>query len=214
MRRVVVLALTLLLAPAMPARAALINIGLFSFDEFIPSDGEQPGVNAFNVLNLTGDFALPGDFPILSPLVFTASTLSVVGDPLGDIGPGVFEPQTEGLLFFTALAQFSSATFSAQLGSLVFTLADGSVWEALSPEIIATLLPTTGSFLETGQSVLLTVDAVQQSVPPPPPNPVPEPQTWLLLGTGIAALAGLRRGGNDSSPRLTRGARVPRFLAR
>ena len=214
MRRVIVLSLALLLAPAMPARAALINIGLLSFDEFIPSDGEQPGVNAFNVLNLTGDFALPGDFPIVSPIVFTTSTLSVVADPLGDIGPGLFEPQTEGLLYFTALAQFSSATFSAQLGSLVFTLADGTVWEALSPEIIATLLPTTGSFLETGQSVLLTVDAVQQSVPPPPPNPVPEPQTWLLLGTGITALAGLRRGGNDSSPRLARGARVPRSLAR
>ena len=192
MRRVVVLSLTLLLAPAMPARAALINLGVFSFDEFIPSDGAQPGVNAFNVLNFTGDFTLPDEFPVVSPIVFTGSTLSVVGDPLGDIGPGVFEPPTEGLLYFTALAQLSSATFSAQLGSLVFTLADGTVWEAVSPDIIATLLPTTGSFLEVGQFALLTVNAVQQSPPPPPPDPVPEPQTWLLLGTGIATVAGWR----------------------
>lgn len=191
MRRVV-LSLTLLLAASLPARAAVINVGLLSFDEISPSEGDAPGFNAFTIMNLTGDSALLDEFPVVSPLVFTSSTLSVVGDSLGDIGPGLFEPQDENLLRFTTLEQFSSVTFLAQLASASFTLADGTVWDAVSSQITATMLPATGSFLEVGQSALLTVNAVQQ-LPPPPPDPVPEPQTWMLVGTGITALAGLRR---------------------
>lgn len=186
MRCVVALSLALLFGPAMPARAATINVGLLSFDEIFAAEGDAPGVNAFTLWNLTGDWALPEDFPVLSDVVFTNATLSVAGAPLGDIAPGVFDFQ------FTTLEQFSSATFSAQLASLVLTLADGTVWDAVSAQITATMLPATGSFLETGQFAVLTVDAVQQSTPPPP-EPVPEPQTWMLLATGVAALARLRR---------------------
>jgi hypothetical protein len=174
-----------LLGPAVPAHAALINVGLLSFEEIFAAEGDAAGVNAFNLMNLTGDWALLDDFPIISPIVFTNSTLSVVDAPLGDIGPGVIDFQ------FTSLEQFSSVTFSAQLASPSFTLADGTVWDAVSLQTTATMLPATGSFVEIGQSVLLTVNAVQHSTPPPP-NPVPEPQTWTLLATGVAALARLR----------------------
>ena len=43
----------------LPVDAVPIPVGALSFTEFIPGDVSLPGVNAFDILNLTGAFALP-----------------------------------------------------------------------------------------------------------------------------------------------------------
>jgi hypothetical protein len=198
MRRVFVLSLMMLLAPVVTAHADPINLGFISFDELLPPEGDSPGTNTFSIANLTGDpasggFGLPGDFPVFSSILFANSILSVVQNGsttdflLGDIGPGFF--QSDALQFLTS-AQISSATFMAQIGPLVFTLADGTTWASNSGSVMAALLPSNGSFLSAGLDLaLLTVDADRETTPP---TSVPEPQVWLLIGGGIAIAAGCR----------------------
>jgi PEP-CTERM motif len=196
MQRVFAISLMLLLAPGAVAQADPIHLGFISFDGLIPPDGEIPGVNGFTIANLTGDpaaggFGLPSDFPVFSPIRFVNSVLTVVQNGsstdylLGDIGPGFFQ-----LDLFPTSAQISSATFVAQLGSLAFTLADGSIWSANSSVLTASLLPADGSFLTAGLDLaLLTIEASEQT---DPPSSVPEPGTLLLLAGGIAAVAACR----------------------
>lgn len=195
MRRLFVLSLLMLLAPFVTAQADPINLGYISFDTIIPSDIGTPGVNGFTIANLTGDpddggFALPGDFPVFDPILFANSRMTVVMDGsstdylLGDIGPGIFLPD---ILQFLSSGQISSATFSAVIGPLVFSLSDGTTYAASSGVLTATLLPTSGSYLSPGQELaVLTIDATQQTS-------VPEPHTWLLLGSGLAIFTGCRR---------------------
>jgi hypothetical protein len=66
-----ILALAVLAAP--PAVSA-VPIAIVSFDTFIPG---PDGVNAFGIANATGDFSLPPDFPVMTPLTFLATALTV-----------------------------------------------------------------------------------------------------------------------------------------
>src|ERR1700738_3975513 len=85
------------------ASAAPISLGVVSFDVLIPGGPGAPGVNAFTVSNLTGDpsasgFALPPDFPAITPLTLRGASLMLNGASgfqtisLGDLGPGQFSP--------------------------------------------------------------------------------------------------------------------------
>lgn len=42
------------------ARADIIDLGTLSYDTFIPAGSGFPGVDAFDLSNLTGAFSLPG----------------------------------------------------------------------------------------------------------------------------------------------------------
>ena len=81
-----------LLAPTV-AFCDTVNVGLISFDLFIPGDINTPGVNVFNIYNLTGGFALPPDFAAVDSLTFLSSSLTLINGgtplviPLGDLGP-------------------------------------------------------------------------------------------------------------------------------
>jgi hypothetical protein len=95
-----VLLLILILLPA-TALCDTISVGLISYDVLIPANGNTPGVNVFNISNLTGDpsvggFALPPDFPVLDSLTFLSLTLATGGPPqviqLGNLGPGPLSP--------------------------------------------------------------------------------------------------------------------------
>lgn len=205
MRRVFLLSLMMLLAPIVTAQADPIDLGFISFDNLIPSDGDVAGINGFTIGNFTGDpatggFALPPDFLVFTPILFSNSTMTVVEGStstsflLGNLGPGFFLP--DALQFLTS-AQISSATFFAEIGPLVFTLANGTTYESNAATVSATLLPSSGAFLSAGLDLaLLTIDADPQV---PPPTGVPEPQTLLMVGSGIAILAGWRRRRRDRS---------------
>src|SRR5579864_9290527 len=82
------------------ARADVVNLGVLSYDTFIPAGNGSPGVVALDISNLTSPFSLPPVFPVTDAISFTSAQLilnldasspdnSLSGDlSLGDIGPG------------------------------------------------------------------------------------------------------------------------------
>lgn len=158
-----------------------INVGLISYDPFIPGDGGAPGTNFFNILNLTSAFALPPDFPVLDSLTFLNSSLTLTsgGAPLvvalGDIGPGALDATDP--IQFPDITLFASAIFTGTLNQTSFLLANGSTFVAASPSIRVELLPSSGSSLSTGTD--FAVIAVTD---------IPEPSTSLLLTSALAGL--------------------------
>jgi hypothetical protein len=177
------LGLLLVLMGSAAARADSLNVGVLSFDVLIPG-----AIDVFTVNNSTQAFALPPDFPISSALTFSNPTFTLTesGTPgsmsLGDIGPG-FSQQ-----LVLDSASFSEADFTAQLSQTLFTLADGTSFQASSNTLTATLLPSSGPFLTAGvDSVLLTVSGSVVA------TPVPEPASWLLFAGAAPWLILLRR---------------------
>ena len=167
-----------------------VNIGLITFDVLVPA-GVGPGVNVFNISNLTGDpsvggFALPPDFPVLTNLIFLGGTLTLTGSgaplviPLGDLAPGPI-PDTSSIQF-PDTTSFTSAAFAATLSQISFGLADGRTFTAGSPNIIATILPSSGPSLVPGSDfVVVTV------------SDAPEPCSVALLGMALLSLIAVAR---------------------
>jgi hypothetical protein len=175
-------ALGLVLLFSQPARAGFVNLGVIAFDALIPADPPSPGVNIFNITNLTGDpdgggFALPPDFPVTTPLTFQNVGV-VLFDfiiRVGDLGPGAFDGT--GPLSFPDFQNFPSATFIGRLDQTTFSLANGSTFKAASPFVSATIRPFMGSTLEPGRDfAVITV------------SDIPEPRLALLLGVALATL--------------------------
>lgn len=191
----VLLALTALtVALAGAAHADNVAVGILSFDVLIPGDTTTPGVDAFDISNLTGDptlggFALPPDFPTLASLTFLNSTLTLSNGAssqivnLGDIAPGVFSDLS---LQFVDGTPFTSAIFSATLSATSLNISGAAQdFVADSANLTATLLPTAGTGLTAG--VDLVVLNVSGSFPPPPT--VPEPSTAEpILAVGMLAV--------------------------
>jgi hypothetical protein len=211
------LPLLLIVCLAAPARAETISLGVLSFDQLIPADPENAlfvGTNAFNIFNLTGDFASPLD-PGVPPnpttpisfnganLLLTTSSGGTVNVPIGTIAPGLLVDDTGFPLFALQFAEtetFVSAVFTAVLSVQDFVFADGSTFHAAAPELRYTLAAT-GSLLAnplvpsdplaplTAVAFELTGDLV-----PPSPEPVPEPTTIALLAVGLGLLPICARG--------------------
>jgi hypothetical protein len=178
-RLVVILSLAALLG--LPSFAQATPIGILSFDLL------GGGANTFNVTNFTGSFGLPPLFPSLTDVFFTNTTLQVEDEQgtvsnfdLGTIGPGSFM-DLSGLLVFPDFVRFTRAQLSATLAQTALTLANGSTFQA-SPLIVATLLPSSGTFLEAGVD-FVTIHA----------QAVPEPSTLLLTTSAGLAFGACRR---------------------
>jgi len=163
------------------ARADSVNLGTLSFDPFFPGL-----IDAFTVNNSTGAFSVPG-FPVIDNVVFTGATLAYTGSvpanqALGDLGPS--GSQT----FVLDSDTFSSATFQAVLSATLFTLADGTHFQADSNTVTTTLSPSNGANLIPG--VDFAPIAISGSFVT---AQVPEPPTWLLLVGMAPFLILLRR---------------------
>ena len=160
---------------------ATINLGVISFDTVIPGDPQTPGVNAFNVTNLTGTFALPPDFPVVDPITFINSTANLLGTTIsiGDITPGSASltaltfPDTQLFPFFTLVGSLSQTSF---------ILADGTTFTATSNSVMASLRPSIGSTLTPG------VDFAVITV-----SDIPEPATTALSSAVVFGLVLLNR---------------------
>src|SRR5262245_55827932 len=101
------------------AEPIALNIGTFSFDTFVNPDDPFAATTAFDVLNLTGDFALPPDFAATTALTFSSLVVTLITDA-GDVlapslsaitlGPGsLSNPAPLFALQFPAATQFTSA---------------------------------------------------------------------------------------------------------
>jgi hypothetical protein len=169
-------------------RGAILDVGVLSFDVLIPGVPGSPGINVFDISNLTGDpssggFALPPDFPAFTPLTLLSSKLTLIGAgssqtiDLGDIAPGPFG--STGPLQFPDTVLFSSAIFSATLSTSHILLSDGSAFIAPSTSINSVLLPS------AGLSLLANTDFAIIAV-----TNVPEPTTFSVVLSGLAAIVG------------------------
>jgi hypothetical protein len=155
-------------------QADMVPVGFISFDVLTSGTSNSTGVDAFDIFNFTGDpnsggFALPPDFPVVTPLTFTVSSLMLTGMPmisLGDIAPGQLSPPPD--LQFPDGTSFSSAIFSATLNETNLTLSDGSTFTA-SPDLQAVILPSSGNSLVAGTdfAVISATSVVTTATPEP-----------------------------------------------
>ena len=173
-----------LLLPA-AAGASTVDLGVFSFDNLIPDSG-TPGVNVFDIANLTGGaWSLPPDFPVVTDLTLQSATLTLDGSggpmqiSLGDIAPGLFTPPAS--VQFADTTTFTGATLTASLSDPVLDLFDGSTFTSASVTVTATILPTLGDTLQAG-TAFVVITASDESA-------TPEPATAALLGVAMLALA-------------------------
>jgi hypothetical protein len=176
-----------LLQAAVPSTArADLELGILSYDVFIPGVPGSPGVNAFDIANLTGDpavggYALPPTFPVLTSVTFLNSSLALTSNGstttvmLGDIGPGFF---SSPLLEFPDTESFSLAIFSATLDVTTFSVAAGDAASVATPLVVTSLLPSTGGNLVADTDfALIGVSPVVSGVP--------EPFSLALLATVV-----------------------------
>jgi hypothetical protein len=161
---------------ATTARASIVNLGTLSYDTFIPPGPGSPGVDAFDLANLTGAFSLPPDFPVIDALTFqsaqltlTLSDLSQLVFTLGDIGPGFLLDQGGNPVVQVPGGQsFNSAEFTATLSALHFALSDGTSFTAGSTSIDVLLLPSIGQTLTVDvDQTTIGVAGTVQTIPEP-----------------------------------------------
>lgn len=173
------------------AKSETINVGVLSFDEFIPGSNDSPGVNAFNFSNFTGAFAFPLDFPVIDDLTFQGAVLTLFPDSLPsqvlslpNIGPGfLLDPGGNPFAQVSESLAFTSARFTATVIPATFTLSDGRVFSVSSSTIDVLLLPSSGIHLTPGaDQALITVSGSASTS-------VPEPSSWSTLAVGLVYLA-------------------------
>jgi len=179
------LPLVLLLTSLAPCSAEIINIGTITFDTVIPG-GVTPGTNGFTIANLTGPFALPPDFPVMTAVLLDATVTIFFENggmsifTLGTLAPDFHTP-TE--LQFPDTEGFLSATLTADLSPLQLALSDGRLLNILDPHIQVQLIPSIGSTLTAGVDfAVISVDAdAAQAVPEPGTLGMMADTTVLLL---------------------------------
>lgn len=178
----------LLIAPAI-ALGMPVNVGVLSFDEFIPG-ASSPGINAFNLANFTGNFSLDPDFPSISPITLLNSSLTlfpVSSAPsvinFGDLGPGfLLDPSFNPFVQVPGDTAFTSVLFTASVASTPIQLADGRFVVPTATAVSLSLSPISGSRLTPGDFATITLDVADV------PAVVPEPSFGVVLAFLTAAL--------------------------
>jgi hypothetical protein len=186
---ILLLAASSLLTPG--ARGDVVSIGALSYDTFIAAGGGSPGVDAFDIANLTGAFSLPPDFPVTDSLTLQSAVLTLtLGDStqqvfdLGDIGPGfLLDGSGNPVVQVSGDEVFASAELTATLSATTFLLFDGTSFTAGSASLDALLFPSSGN--------MLTVDVDQTTIDVSAPAAATSEPASLWLAAGAVVLGGL-----------------------
>jgi hypothetical protein len=157
------------------AQADTLNVGVLSYDTFVPGAG---GIDAFDITNLTGSFNLPPDFPVLDNLIFQSAALTLSDGQvfmLGNIAPGLLlDANGNPVVQVPASSRFQSAELRATLSATTFAMSGGT-FTANSNMIDILLLPSTGVNLTPDVDTTTIAVTGQASVV------TPEPASWALL---------------------------------
>jgi hypothetical protein len=168
------------------ARADTEIVGELSFDTL------NSGVtDAFTVRNFTGDDNL-GFFPVMDNVDFEGITIaytdSTTSTTTSAALPDLSPDQVSNQLAVSASDMYSQAVFQATLSQTIFTLSDGTTFQADSSTVTFTLSPSTPPSLQADTDLELI--SVSGSLITPP---APEPPVWLLLIGGMLCLLGVKR---------------------
>jgi hypothetical protein len=182
-----------LIAPV--AVAAPVAIGYVSYDV------TGLGVAQFDITNQTGpNSSLDPTFPVITSVDLSSLSLDVqfASGPDEIFGPSYFTLSGDGLSWegtplSTGIAQPNGlsgavdAILTGTFNETSLTLFDSSTL-TIDPSF-TTLLPAVQSppFLSDGDFAVIYAN------PSSGPPPVPEPETFLMVGTGLAGLLNLRR---------------------
>lgn len=187
--------LVALCAFASTAFASPVNVGYVIYNVTSP-----PGIAEFDIYNGSGVNAA-GDpaFPVTNSISLSGLSLDVsfASGPDEIFGSSYFTLSPDGISFDgTPLSTTSgqpSGLFGANKATLTgtflqttFLLSDGTS-VTVKPGFMATIADATG--LQGFDFGLISATPADGGGPPP----IPEPDTLLLVGTGLAGLAGLRR---------------------
>jgi hypothetical protein len=164
-------------------QADIAELGALSYDTFIGGSSGFPGIDAFNLANLTGAFNLPPDFPVSDSLTFQSASLTLTLNDLsqevfnlGDIGPGfLLDSGGNPVVQVPGDQLFKSAEFTATLSPGSFALFDGTSFVADSTALDVVLQPSNGPTLvaDTDQTTI----GVQGTIV----GVTPEPSLFVVL---------------------------------
>lgn len=197
------LAIFLLGAATAPSAFAQENIGYISFDLVTP-----PGEAEFDIVNLTGPANdLPTTFDVLTAVSLSSLSLDVKfsSGPDEVFGSSYFTLAADGLSFngtpkSTGIANPTgfdgaiSATLTGDFSTTTMTLDNGSGSPGGTFTSAATFSATisgSGASGALSDGDFAVIVAEPGSVGPPPATP--EPETLVMVGTGLVGLAGMRR---------------------
>lgn len=181
-----------------PVAVADEAVGIFSFDLSTPPNEAQ-----FDIINQTGpNSSLFPDttFPVTTTIDLSSLSLvvSYASGPTSTFGSSYFTSDADGISWDgTPLSLLAaqpvglngaiSAVLSGTFSTTSFLLNDGTTFTADS-SFTATITDPTG--LTDGDFAIIYASGAGSTIPP---SITPEPESLMLVGTGIAALAGLRR---------------------
>jgi hypothetical protein len=167
-----------------------VSIGVLSFNTLIPSAPGLPGVDDFEIDNLTASFALPPDFPVSNSLILDNTTFSITfGDGtqqsfnLGNLSPGSYTPTP---LQFSASSTISSAILSATLNQTSIQLNNGTSYQIPAASIMVSLTDQSGSLVPDTDFALINISG-------PTVSTVPEPATSFLFAIAALLVCSKRR---------------------
>jgi PEP-CTERM motif len=188
-----ILALSLVMAALTPAAHADTIIGYISFDVTSPPSQGQFDIVGQSGPNSSGD----ATFPVTTTVGLSALSLDVsfMSGPDEIFGSSYFTADLDGESFDggpLALGSLSGAVKAVLTGTFTttsFLLFDGTTI-SVDPTFSATISDPTG--LVDGDLAFIGASP-SGSGPPPPSSLTPEPETFVMVGSGLAGLIGLRR---------------------